>query len=163
MKSIVNHQSFISIDSSFYSVPDIYVGKEVHSNVYLDHINIFNDKYELIASHKKNTNKGEYQADITHYVRTFKKKPGALINSLALKQAPKVYQELFQHYFTTDIKKYVELISTKSELELKQILLELKQGAIISSILSDENNVEKASVNQLNQISNLFNQEGIIQ
>src|SRR5690625_393842 len=163
MKSIVNHQSFISIDSSFYSVPDIYVGKEVHSNVYLDHLNIFNDKYELIASHKKNTNKGEYQADITHYVRTFKKKPGALINSLALKQAPKVYQELFQNYFTTDIKKYVELISTKSELELKQILLELKQGAIISSILSDENNVEKASVNQLNQISNLFNQEGIIQ
>jgi len=80
-----------------------------------------------------------------------------------LKQAPKVYQELFQNYFTTDIKKYVELISTKSELELKQILLELKQGAIISSILSDENNVEKASVNQLNQISNLFNQEGIIQ
>ena len=53
IKSTVNHQSFISIDSSFYSVPDIYVGKEVHSNVYIDHLNIFNDKHELIAIHKK--------------------------------------------------------------------------------------------------------------
>lgn len=163
MKSIVNHQAFISIDSSFYSVPDIYVGKKVYSNVYIGHLNIFNEKHELIASHKKNTNKGEYRVDITHYVRTFKKKPGALINSLALKQAPKVYQELFQDYFTTEVKKYVELISTKNELELKQILLELKQGAIISSILSDKNNVEKASINQLNEISNLFNQGGNIQ
>ena len=40
--SRVNHEALIMIDSNYYSVPDSYVGKNVYSNVYLEHINVYN-------------------------------------------------------------------------------------------------------------------------
>ena len=49
----VNHESIIMIDSNYYSVPDSYVGENVYSNVYLEHINVYNLKHELIASQTK--------------------------------------------------------------------------------------------------------------
>ncbi|HKL95489.1 MAG TPA: hypothetical protein VJ845_03585 [Haploplasma sp.] len=45
------------IDSNYYSVPDSYVGKNVYSNVYLEHINVYNLKQELISSHNKKVGK----------------------------------------------------------------------------------------------------------
>src|SRR5690554_5073262 len=90
----VNHESIIMIDSNYYSVPDSYVGENVYSNVYLEHINVYNLKHELIASHKKIEGNKEYSINIPHYTSTLLKKPGAITNSLALKQSPKIYQKL---------------------------------------------------------------------
>ena len=55
--SRVNHEALIMIDSNYYSVPDSYVGKNVYSNVYLEHINVYNLKHELISSHNKKVGK----------------------------------------------------------------------------------------------------------
>ena len=159
--SIVNNESLISIDGNYYSVPDNYVSKSVYSNVYINNLSVYNEKHELIASHNKKVGKGEYSINILHFTSTFTKKPGALLNSLALKQAPKVYQTLFHKYFTTNIKDYIKMIKEKDIYELNEILVKLDSGMSIHTANIDNHTVETielVSMNQLNQISQLFNQ-----
>lgn len=79
-------------------------------NVYIDFIMVYDEKTNLIARHNKKDGKGEYSIDIRHYLDTFLKKPGALRNSLALRQAPKVLQTIFHEYFITEPKKFLELL-----------------------------------------------------
>ena len=162
--SVVNKESLIQIDSNQYSVPDRYVGEEVYSNVYNSLINVYSLKNELIATHKKIEGKGGFQVDLLHYTSTFKKKPGALLNSLALKQAPKVYQTLFHKYFNTKVKEYITLIKEKDIYELTDLLTNLNNGKqYIEIINKKETTIEEVSSNQLNKISNLFNQGDNIQ
>jgi hypothetical protein len=163
VNSIVSSESLIQIDSNQYSVPDNYVSKDVYSNVYNDHINVYNLKHELIASHKKIEGNKEYSINILHYTSTLLKKPGAITNSLALKQSPKIYQELFHKYFTTKPKDFIKLINENDIYELGELLTKLNNGYHITNIKSKEITIEEVSSNQLNQISNLFNQGETIQ
>ena len=163
VNSVVNSESLIQIDSNQYSVPDSYVGENVYSNVYLEHINVYNLKHELIASHKKIEGNKEYSINILHYTSTLLKKPGALTNSLALKQSPKIYQELFHKYFTTKPKDFIKLINENDIYELNELLIKLNNGYKLTSIKSKEITIEEVSSNQLSQISNLFNQGETIQ
>jgi len=163
IQSKVNHESIIMIDSNYYSVPDSYVGENVYSNVYLEHINVYNLKHELIASHNKKVGKEEYTIDIFHFTTTFTKKPGALLNSIALKQAPKVIQTLFHKYFNTKVKDFIKLINENDIYELNELLIKLNNGYKLTSIKSKEITIEEVSSNQLSQISNLFNQGETIQ
>jgi hypothetical protein len=91
------------------------------------------------------------------------KKPGAILNSLALKQAPKVIQTLFHKYFTTKPKDFIKLINENDIYELGELLTKLNNGYHITNIKSKEITIEEVSSNQLNQISNLFNQGETIQ
>ncbi|WP_162140305.1 IS21 family transposase [Haploplasma axanthum] len=162
-QSKVNHESIIMIESNYYSVPDSYVGKSVYSNVYIGHINVYNLKHELIASHKKIEGNKEHSINILHYTSTLLKKPGALTNSLALKQSPKIYQELFHKYFTTNPKDFIKLISENDIYELNELLVKLNNGKNIKCSKTNEISIEEVSSNQLTQISNLFNQGENIQ
>ncbi len=127
-------------------------------NVYLDYITIYNQKYEHLATHNKKVGKGEYSIDIQHFIPTFTKKPGALLNSIALKQAPKVMQTLFHKYFTTKVKDFIKLIKEKDIYELNELLVKLNNGYKLTTINDKETTIEDVSLNQLNQISTLFNQ-----
>lgn len=163
VNSIVSSESLIQIDSNQYSVPESYVNKDVYSNVYNEVINVYNLKHELIASHKKIEGNKEYSINILHYTSTLLKKPGALTNSLALKQSPKIYQELFHKYFTTKPKDFIKLINENDIYELNELLIKLNNGHKLTSIKSKEITIEEVSSNQLSQISNLFNQGETIQ
>ncbi len=156
--SKVNHESLIMVDSNYYSVPEKYVGSSVYSNVYLDYINIYSEKHELIAFHNKKVGKGKYTIDIFHFTTTFMRKPGALLNSLALKQAPKVIQTLFHKYFTTSPKDFIKLINKNDIYELNELLVKLNNGYKLTGINDKEITIEDVSLKQLNQIANLFNQ-----
>lgn len=165
----VNSYSFVSIDTNFYSVPDKYVGQTVTCNVYIDFIIIYDDKANLISKHNKKDGKGEYSINILHYIDTFLKKPGALRNSLALKQAPQVLQTIFNKYFTTEPKKFIEfLLSSNSFDDIDGIAMELgiiKKRPILKvnpKYLSSyvDNSIDVVSVNQLDYTANLFGQKG---
>ena len=96
-----NSYSLISIDGSFYSVPDKYVDKQVTCNIYTNYLIVYDEKGNLIAEHNKKDGKGEYSINIKHYIDTLLKKPKALKNSYALKQAPEILQTIFNQYFIT--------------------------------------------------------------
>ena len=167
----VNSYSLVSIDSIFYSVPDKYVSETVTCNVYIDFIIIYDEKGNIIARHKKKDGKGEYSIDIKHYIDTFLKKPGALRNSLALKQAPKLLQTIFNNYFTTDPKKFLEfLINSKAFDDIDALAMEyglIKKKRIFRPDpkylgVSTNNSIDEISKNQLNITAEFFGQKGNI-
>lgn len=169
VKAKVNSYSLVSIDSNFYSVPDRYIGKIVACNVYVDFIIIYDDKANQISKHNKKDGKGEYSIDIMHFIDTFLKKPGALRNSLALKQAPKVLQTIFNKYFITEPRKFLEfLINSNAFDDIDALAMEfglIKKRPIYRvnpKYLGgyEDNSVDEVSKNQLDYTASLFGQKG---
>lgn len=168
-KAKVDSYSLISIDGNFYSVPDKHVNKLVTCNIYTKHLIIFDDKNNLIAKHNKKDGSGEYTLKLDHYYMTLLKKPKALKNSYALKQAPEVLQTIFNQYFSTKPREFLHfLIETDAfndnlyELGIDfgvfkkskyRQTMEFYKG---SNKLSD---IDQYSIKQLSQTSNLFGQE----
>jgi transposase len=165
----VNPYALISVDANFYSVPDKYVSKTVTCIVYPAFIIIYDDKTNQIARHNKKDGKGEYSIDILHYIDTFLKKPGALRNSLALKQAPQVLQTIFNNYFITDPKKFLEFLLNSTAFDyIDGIAMDL--GIIKRQAKSRVNpkylgsyvdySIDEVSKNQLDYTSEIFGQNG---
>lgn len=68
---------------------------EVKAKIYADKIVVYaNDK---VARHKKIEGSHGFCLDIYHYIKTFKRKPGALRRSQVLKQNPEL-ETLYKYY-----------------------------------------------------------------
>nr|WP_021169248.1 IS21 family transposase [Sporomusa ovata]EQB26434.1 transposase [Sporomusa ovata DSM 2662] len=96
--SRVDKYSTISIDTCHYSVPEFYVDKIVFTKVYSTHIRCFSEG-EMIAEHKRCYGNQQWSIDIGHYCQIFKRKPGALAHSVALKQADIKWQRIYTKYY----------------------------------------------------------------
>lgn len=110
----VDKYSTICIDSCRYSVPDIYVGEFVFTKVYTTHICCYYKNQE-IARHQRKYGLRKWSIQINHYLRTLKRKPGALAGSLALKQAEPELQRIFHEYYTGKEKEFIELLELVGE------------------------------------------------
>lgn len=164
----VNSYSLISIDSNFYSVPDKYVDKKVTCNVYSTHIIVYDNMGTLIAKHKKKDGKGEYSFDFKHYFNTLLKKPKALKNSYAFKQAPVILQTIYTQYFNTKPKEFLHfLINSKAfDDDLYELGIELnifKKSKYRRTMEyfkgKTYSDIDKVSLIQLDQTANVFGQE----
>jgi len=140
----VSSYSLVTIGNNFYSVPDKYVNKELIANIFTDKILIYY-KEQLVATHIKKEGFKEYSIEISHYLDTFLKKPGALKNSLALKQAPDTLRRIFYENYSMDAKKFIEDLIKN---ELKQELHPAQTKDIIA----------ETSISQLDDISRIFGQ-----
>ncbi|MFI3211547.1 MAG: hypothetical protein R3Y64_10940 [Peptostreptococcaceae bacterium] len=140
--STVNSYSLISYNNNFYSIPDDYVGKVVTVNEINGVISIFYMEIHL-CTHEIKKGFKEYSIDIMHYLKTFLKKPGALENSLAMKQVPAELHRVFIEDYNMNAKKFIEdLINID-----KKVKIDI-----------DDNCLEDVSKNQLEKISNMFDQ-----
>jgi hypothetical protein len=165
------------VDSNFYSVPDTLVGKEVTVKKYPYLIKVsINDK--ALFETKRLIGKNQYRVDINHYLRTLKKKPGAIANSLALKQAVPWLQEMFTKYYGTKPKEFIPFLSLVNRHSLFQIKeavrkIELKKLTVDNEKIgeylvekevcqtADTNakkveGIDEACLTQLQQINQLF-------
>lgn len=136
----VDSYALVSIEGNKYSVPDTYVGKVLTAHIFTDRIVIYDNTIK-ICSHKKIKGSQEYSIDITHYINTFLKKPGALRNSVALQQSPEL-KRIFDKKYSTEPKKFIEEI-------------------LIQKDNKENQSIELISSNQLKAISKAFNQEVI--
>lgn len=118
--SRVDKYSTISIDTCHYSVPDNHVNKFIFTKVYSTHIRCF---YEgiMIAEHRKCYGNQQWSIDIGHYCRTFKRKPGALSHSVALKQADTRLQHIYQAYYIKKEKSFIDLLLFSQECSIETI------------------------------------------
>jgi transposase/DNA-binding XRE family transcriptional regulator len=167
-KAKVDSYSLISIDGSFYSVPDKYVDKQVICNKYSRHLIVFDDKGNLIAKHTKKDGKGEFSLNLTHYVETLLRKPKALKNSFALKQAPEILQTIYNQYFSTKPKEFLQyLIETEAfdddfyELGMEVGVIKKSKHRLTKEFFNGNrtSEIDKVSINQLSYTANLFGQE----
>lgn len=97
--AVVNKYSLAEFQRNFYSVPDDYVGRTVQIYCYVKHIDIYCDGKQ-ICTWARGYSKLEYYIDLFHFVKTLKRKPGAIAGSTALHQANTLVQELYHRYYS---------------------------------------------------------------
>ena len=105
----VDKYSTIKIEQNRYSVPDHLVEKQVKVVIYSSHIRCYYDG-ECIADHRRCYGLHQWNLELTHYLTTLKKKPGALATSTALNQAQQQIKNIYQRYFSTSSRDFVELM-----------------------------------------------------
>ncbi len=110
----VDKYSTVCIDSCRYSVPDIYVGEFIFAKIYTTHICCYY-KGQKIAVHKRRYGPRKWSIQIAHYLRTLKRKPGALAGSLALRQAEPELQKIYHEYYTGKEKEFIGLLELVGE------------------------------------------------
>ncbi|HEM9293103.1 IS21 family transposase [Streptococcus agalactiae] len=116
----VDSYGFVQVANNKYSVYDYLVGKIVTIRTYAEEVKIYYED-NLIASHKKKDGAGETSIDIRHYLDSLARKPGAIRNSLALKEVP-VLKTIFDNHFIKEPKKFVEIIKINQEKTMDELL-----------------------------------------
>ena len=120
----VDKYSTISVDTNHYSVPDQYAQKAVNVKLYPKKIIIYDLKTnKKVFRHERSGQKGVWQMEITHYLKTLKRKPGAIANSVALDQAQQQIKTIYKDYFTRKPKEFIELLyfMAKENVSVEQI------------------------------------------
>lgn len=105
----VDKYSTVIIDQSRYSVPDHLVGEILKVKIYSNRILCFY-KEEKVAEHQRLTGCHEWSLQLEHFLKTLKKKPGALADSAALQQANQKLKIIYETYYTNNPKEFIELI-----------------------------------------------------
>ncbi|MBA7527364.1 hypothetical protein ES705_19540 [subsurface metagenome] len=135
----VDRYACITVDGNHYSVPDDLVGKFVFIKIYPDRIICYHDE-EKIASHKRKYGRKKWSIDITHYLRTLKLKPGALVRSSAFSQIQPGLKAIYQKYYQGKEKSFIELL----QLTADHNLLSVEQAiALLEKINPTGVNTEK--------------------
>ncbi len=107
--SKVDKYSTITVAKNHYSVPDTYVGKTVDVRLYTDKVVAYHDGM-IIAQHDRDFGAMQWRIDIYHYLRTLKRKPGALHQSTALLQSDTMVKNIYEKYYSKDPKTFLEVL-----------------------------------------------------
>ena len=105
---LVDKWSTVTLHTSHYSVPDHLVGKVIDVKLYSDKLVMYNIK-QIVATHER-LYASRWSINIEHYLLTLLRKPGAIADSLALKQAPEIIKSIYQRYFRANGKGFVDLL-----------------------------------------------------
>lgn len=120
MKTLrVDKYSTITIDTCKYSVPDEYAQKHVKVKLYARKIKIYSKEGVVVAEHERLYAFNKWVINIEHYCKTLKRKPGAIAGSTALHQAPKKLINIYNEYYTTNPKDFIDLIEFMKNKEIK--------------------------------------------
>ena len=125
----VSKYSVVSIDENKYSVPDHLVNRFVFAKIYPGEIRLYHEN-ALVATHVRKYGKHQWSIQIEHFLRTLKKKPGALANSTAIKQAQSELQQIYNLYYTEKPKEFLdllEIIREKSLTVVQEAIAELER------------------------------------
>ncbi len=151
LECAVDKYAFIKVDTNQYSVPDSLSEKKVIVKTYPNELEVYY-KGELVATHNRIAGKNKTCIEIRHYLHTFRKKPGALRNSLALKSNPEL-KSIFDNYYKEKPKIFIELLRENKDLPTEEIiekLLPKKQEIQI------QEKVDEKTETQINELMKLF-------
>lgn len=144
----VSKYSVIRFENNFYSVPEALNGKEVTVKNYLEEIEVFY-KHERVYLHKKIDGYLNYRLEITHFLKTLITKPGAIKNSQALANNPKI-KTIYDSYYTKNPKRFIELVCEYKHLsgeELNQALIDNRDSK--SQVKKIEDKILHESMKQI--------------
>ena len=153
----VDKYSFVRVENNFYSVPEYLVGKRVIIKNYATEIIVYSAGSK-VCSHKKKTGFHEMSVEITHYLNTFMRKPGAIKNSVALKSKEEL-KAVFEQYYTGRERDFIAIIKENQNIELYDLVQLLTDGATPTAhiILQEiEDNVTIKTKSQILALSQLF-------
>ena len=148
----VDKYSCIRVENNFYSVPDYLIKKKITVKNYLDHMLIYSNN-TFVCEHKKVNGVKEYQLELSHYIKTLRKKPGALKNALVLKQYPQLHT-IYQTHFKAKPKEFIERLIQLQDEPLDVIIAQFEQNTIQEAISKSQLH-ESVLINSINQLQTL--------
>ena len=104
----VDKYATVSYKTNRYSVSDHLVGAFIDAKIMSHQLWFYHDNHK-IAIHKRSYQKHQWIIKIDHYLQTFKRKPGALANSVALASSGYLKQ-LYRTYFTEEPRNFIDLL-----------------------------------------------------
>lgn len=122
----VDKYSTIMICQNHYSVPDTLVGKMVDVKTYTNKIIVYYDN-SIVALHERSFKPHDWKIDICHYLRTLHKKPGALRGSTALLQADTKIKYIYENYYSSDAKIFLQVLEIIYEKGIDAVVDALKK------------------------------------
>lgn len=114
-----------------YSVPDILVGKVVELKVFAEQMVVYHNNKRM-HSHVRSYGSHTWTLELTHYLHTLLRKPGAVKNSVALQQADGYLVELYTGRFKGKEKQFVELLHYCDKNEISIMKLKRAVDKVIS-------------------------------
>jgi transposase len=105
----VDKYATITFGTNKYSVPDHLVGAMVFVKIYSEWLRIYDAK-GMVCEHKRRYERFGWQIDLSHYLYTLQRKPGAMAGSVALKQAPQWLKDMYTRYFIHDTRSFIDLL-----------------------------------------------------
>ncbi len=128
----VDGYSTVNVLEKHYSVPDNLVGKQVDVKYTPYKVYAYYEG-ELVAEHERNYSLTEDSTlEITHYVTTYKRKPGSVTHSKALKQSDPRLQKIFRDYYSKDVKTFIQVLRLVKEKGLGKVLKAFERLTVIS-------------------------------
>ncbi len=122
----VDKYSTVMVAGNHYSVPDTLVGKRVQIQLYTSKLMIYYEN-RLVATHNRSFLPHDWTIDIYHYLRTLKRKPGALPGSTALLQSDAIVKQIYDAYYKQDAHAFLEVLEVVHELGAEAVLQALKR------------------------------------
>lgn len=105
----VDKYTTITYSQNHYSVPDDLVGKLLTVKAYTDRIKIHQEQL-LVATHRRSYVNHDWVINLRHYLKTLYKKLGALSHSTALLQADTTIKNIYERYYTKDVRTFLEVL-----------------------------------------------------
>lgn len=122
----VDKYATIIVAGNHYSVPDTLVRKRVQVRIYTSKLIVYYDD-QIVATHNRSFRAHDWVINIYHYLRTLKRKPGALPGSTALLQSDTVVKQIYDTYYTQDARTFLEVLEVIYELGADSVLQALKR------------------------------------
>ena len=168
----VDKFSTISVYQNNYSVPEEYVGKMLDLRIYPNEIVCYY-RNKKIYSHIRFYTLGSWYINIEHYLKTLKRKPGALKGSVAFEQSDKVIKSIYNKYYIDSEKDFIELLNymKTEDKSIEDIINSIEKLLMISNkqeittdkikmqISSNNNENLNDSVSDLSEYDSMF--EGV--
>ncbi len=125
----VDKYSTINVENSHYSVPEKYTGKMITAKIYSDEIICYYEN-QKICDHRKSYYLGEWFIKVEHYLESLKRKPGAVVGSIAFVQMNEELKTIYRNYFSSQTKDFIELLiymkeNQKSIADIQKIINKL--------------------------------------
>ena len=138
-------------------MPEYLAGRQVLIKNYAADIIVYSEGSK-VCSHKKKAGFHEMSVEITHYLDTFLRKPGALKNSVALRSKEEL-KAVFDNYYTGKERFFIEIIKENQNIEFSELLRILKGASPLLShapLKEIEDNVTTMAKSQILALSELF-------
>ena len=127
----VDKYATIVVGRNHYSVPDTLVGKKVDIRTYTDKILVYN-KDKIVARHERSYEPNDWRIEISHYLRTLKKKPGALVKSTALLQTDARIKKIYETYYSKDARTFLQVLEIIYEKDIGAVEEALQRLMLLS-------------------------------
>jgi hypothetical protein len=142
----------VSFETNFYSVPETFTESKVMLKVYPDKIELVGFNDNIVATHTRLFSRNNYSLDILHYLQTIRQKPRALANSRALQTIGETLKALFEDYYTTNPKDFIDILSlmkSYDEEHLANSIKALMQNGVIPTQETIQNLLEQKETKEI--------------